>query len=76
MSTLPCEDCITFPMCRNRYLTNYRETQSPLRNLYILIDICAPLDDYIFQTYSDSNAERIFNTIDFLKGNTNEYPPM
>lgn len=71
--SIPCKTCITLPMCRNRYLKNYRETRSPLANLYVLIDICGQLDDYLFEsTINSVRARRIFATTDFIKGKSHD----
>jgi hypothetical protein len=64
---LPCKDCITLPICRSRYLNNYIQARSPLSNLRILSDMCEMLDDYFFKDILE-RSNRIFDTIDFLKG--------
>ena len=67
---LPCKDCLTLTMCRDRFLKKYSDAKSALSNLYILIDMCERLDDYLFESSESSiRADRIFETRDFLKGN-------
>lgn len=65
--TIPCKDCITLPICRSRYLNHHMEARSPLSNLRILSDMCEMLDDYFFEDILE-RSNRIFDTIDFLKG--------
>lgn len=71
MPNVPCKECIVFPMCRNRYLKSKRAERSPLANLYILIDKCEPLDDYLFENHN-GRSHRIYETIDILTGEHHE----
>jgi hypothetical protein len=66
---IPCDKCICLPACRARYLRYYITARSPLSNLRILSDMCEMLDDYFFKDIY-KRADRIFATIDFLKGKT------
>ena len=70
-TTLPCKGCICLPICKGKYISNFRKKKSLLSNMYILIDECELLDDYLFAR-NNTRGKRIYEANDFLMGNKNE----
>jgi len=82
MNTLPCKNCICFPLCKSQYSevmnspTNkhFEKLQKEYRTRTILTNKCILLATYIYSTSDSSFPKRRAIFHNYMAGDINETP--